>query len=571
MHPSTVSVRAEPNSTPNVSTHVQSTVLAIPELRDLIAQYLEPHHLRTLTAVCRIWHSHWIAHVYKRLILYRYKRTDVYPKFHVYGHLITTLSIASSRWISVLHVLEFTPTLLHLSLAFISMSYEKLDKSSRRGRDIVAEEGSIALASMLKDLEDFSWEGQNTFVRIDHLLQILKSCKKLVKLTVGDARLVNDFPVSPPEPAPAVPPTETLESLYIQPEALDIQSKAIMYIDDDTTPWTNSSLRSIEFPSMVLGRHGTNREGNSISPNLRRLMDRIPNLTKVCITHTNNFTAEDWNYIVREGSLLEHIDIRSRYYDRDLASQTLALEFIAQHCTKLKVLNVSGIKSWTNDIYQRIITNNRQLQRLLAKNSGVADSCLLELAKGPLTSPMFNTLQELDLDSCQGITGVGLVKVLETVTGLRVLSARNTRAGTIHLFNGRAWACAKSLRKLELDIMHVAPLVLYSDKEQAQIKEKLTALASLVYLDLRGRALTFEMVEDLTFTRLERIILHVPFVTAEVTGRYELASKKALEWSKPRFPEEWSLHTSANHFWGHLCAVVQASAHPGMPAMTWPY
>ncbi|KAG0020633.1 hypothetical protein BGZ82_011537 [Podila clonocystis] len=524
---------------PKVPTHVQSTVLAIPELRDLITQYLEPHHLRTLTVVCRTWHSHWIAHVYKRLILYRYKRTHVYPKFHVYGHLITTLSIASSRWISVLHVIEFTPTLLHLRLAYISMTYDEtrqiLEKVPHlrtltykfRGRDIVAEEGSIALASMLKDLEDFSWEGQNTFVRIDHLLQILKSCKKLIKLTVGDACLVNDFPVSPPEPAPAAPPTKT-------PEALDIQSKASMYIDDGTDPWTNTSLRSIEFPSMVLGLHGTNREGNSISPILRRLMDRIPNLTKVCITYTNNFMAEDWDYIVRERSLLEHIDIRPRYYNRDLASQTLALEFIVQRCTKLKVLNASGIKTGTNDIYQRIIANNRQLQQLLAKNSGIEDSCLLELAKGHLTSPMVNSLQELDLDSCQGITGVGLVKVLETVTGLRVLSARNTKAGTIHLFNGKAWACAKSLRKLELDIMPAdglivpisAPLVLYSDKEQAQIKEKLTALASLVYLDLRGRALTFEMVEDLTFTGLERIILHVPFVTAEATGRYVLAQQK---------------------------------------------
>ncbi|KAG0089140.1 hypothetical protein BGZ93_009482 [Podila epicladia] len=538
---------------PKVSTHFQCTVLAIPELRDLITQYLEPHNLRTITAVCRTWHNYWVAQVYKRLILSRYKRTHVYPKFDVYGHLITTLSIANSRWISVLHALEFTPTLLHLRLVGVTMSYDQtrqiLEKVPHlrmlaykfRGRNIVAEEGSIALASMLKDLEDFSWEGQNTFVRVDHLLQIIKSCKKLAKLTVGDARLVSNFPVPLPKPAPAPPPpmeTGTTEA----PGAMDTQSDASMCIDDDTDPWTNTSLRSIDFPSMVMGLNGTNRGGESICPNLRRLMARIPNLTKVCITYTNSFTAEDWGYIIREGSLLEHIDIRPRYYSLDLGSLTLALEFIAQRCTKLKVLNASGIKTGTNDIYQRIITNNRQLQKLLARNSGIADSCLLELAKGSLTSPIFNTLQEIDLDSCQGITDAGLVKVLETSSGLRVLSARNTKAGTIHLFNGKPWACAKSLRKLELDLMPAdgllvpisAPLVLYSDKEEAQIKEKLTALTSLVYLDLRGRALTFEMVEDVSFARLERIILHVPFVTAEETGRNMLARNKALEWSKPR-------------------------------------
>ncbi|KAF9307667.1 hypothetical protein BG003_000385 [Podila horticola] len=382
---------------PKVSTHFQSTAMEIPELRDLITEYLETNHLRTLTAVCRTWHNYWIAYVYKRLILNRYKRTHVYPKLDIYGHLITTLSIESSRWISILHVLEFTPSLLHLRLVFVTMSYDEtrqiLEKVPRlrtlsykfRGGNIVAEEGSIALASTLKDLEEFSWEGQDTFVRIDHLLQILKSCKKLTKLTVGDARLVSDFPTPAPEPAPAPPAaeigtteTETTET----PVTMYTQSEASIYVDDDTDPWTNTSLWSIEFPSMIIGLHGTNLQGNSITPNLRRLTDRIPNLTKVCIPYTDNFTALDWGHIFREGSMLEHIDIRTRYYNGDFASQTLALELIVQRCTNLKVLNASGIKTGTSDIYLRVITNNRQLQRLLAKNSGIADSSLLELVKG---------------------------------------------------------------------------------------------------------------------------------------------------------------------------------------------
>ncbi|KAG0320023.1 hypothetical protein BG000_003716 [Podila horticola] len=530
---------------PKVSTHFQSTAMEIPELRDLITEYLETNHLRTLTAVCRTWHNYWIAYVYKRLILNRYKRTHVYPKLDIYGHLITTLSIENSRWISILHVLEFTPTLLHLRLVFITMSYDEtrqiLEKVPRlrtlsykfRGGNIVAEEGSISLASTLKDLEEFSWEGQDTFVRIDHLLQILKSCKKLTKLTVGDARLVSDFPTPAPEPAPPAAEIGTTETETSEtPVTMYTQSEASIYVDDDTDPWTNTSLRSIEFPSMVMGLHGTNLQGNSITPNLRRLTDRIPNLTKVCIPYTDNFTALDWSHIVREGSMLEHIDIRTRYYNGDFASQSLALELIVQRCTNLKVLNASGIKTGTNDIYLRVITNNRQLQRLLAKNSGIADSSLLQLVKGPLISSIFNSLQELDLDFCQDITGSGLVKVLETLVGLRFLSARST-------------------------------------KEQAQIKEKLTALTLLVYLDLRGRALTFEMVEDLAFARLEMLILYVPFVTAEFTNRYALALHKALEWSKPRFPEEWSVHTSTTHSMGHLCAVIHASALRRLPPVDW--
>ncbi|KAF9370468.1 hypothetical protein CPC16_003692 [Podila verticillata] len=575
---------------PTVSTHFQSTVLAIPELRDLITEYLGPSHLRTLTAVCRTWRDYWIAQVYKRLLLNRYKRTHVYPKVDLYGHLITTLSVANSRWISILHVLDFTPALLHLRLAFVTMSYDQtrqiLEKVPQlrtltykfRGKDIRAEEGSIALASMLKDLEVFSWEGQNTYVRIDHLLQVLKSCKKLTKLTVGDARLVNDFPVPAPAPTPSADTgsATTAETRTETSVAMEIE-QVNMYVDDDTDPWTNTSLRSIEFPSMVLGLSWNNRQGNA-DPNLGRLMGRIPNLTKVCINYTNNFEEQDWGHIIKEGSRLEHIDIRPRYYNRDLASQTFALRFIVQRCTHLKVLNTSGVQTGTNDMYQRIIANNRQLQQLFIKNSGVADSSLLELAKGP-TSSLCDTLQELDLDTCLGITGAGLVKVLESCTGLQALNVRNTRAGTIQLFNGKPWACAKSLRKLELDIMPAdglpallsAPLVLYSDKEQALIKEKLDALTSLVYLDLRGRALTFEMVEDVKFARLERIILHVPFVTQEATGRYMYARHKAFEWSKPRFPEEWTLHTSASHFSGHLCAVVHASSLPRMPTMTWPF
>lgn len=580
---------------PTVSTYFQSTVLAIPELRDLITEYLGPPHLRTLTAVCRTWRNYWIAQVYKRLLLNRYKRTHVYPKVDLYGHLITTLNVANSRWINILHVLDFTPALLHLRLAFVTMSYDQtrqiLEKVPQlrtlaykfRSRDIMAEEGSIALASTLKDLEDFSWEGQNTYVRIDHLLQVLKSCKKLTKLTVGDARLVNDIPVpapeSPPTPSADTGSAKTVETRTETSVAMEIE-QVNMYVDDETDPWTNTSLRSIEFPSMVLGLSWNNHQGNA-DPNLGRLMGRIPNLTKVCVSYTNNFKEQDWGHIIREESRLEHIDIRPKYYNRDFASQTFALQFIVQRCTHLKVLNTSGVQTGTNDMYQRIIANNRQLQQLFVKNSGVADSSLLELVKGP-TSPLFDTLQELDLDSCPGITSAGLVKVLESCTGLQALNARNTRAGTIQLFIGKPWACAKSLRKLELEVMPAnglparllasAPLDLYSDKEQALIKEKLNALTSLVYLDLRGRALTFEMVEDVNFARMERIILHVPFVTQEATGRrYMYARHKALEWSKPRFPEEWTLHTSTSHSSGRLCAVVHASSLPRVPTMTWPY
>ncbi|KAF9204519.1 hypothetical protein BGZ59_000995 [Podila verticillata] len=516
---------------PTVSTHFQSTVLAIPELRDLITEYLGPSHLRTLTAVCRTWRDYWIAQVYKRLLLNRYKRTHVYPKVDLYGHLITTLSVANSRWISILHVLDFTMSYDQTRQILEKVPQLRTLTYKFRGKDIRAEEGSIALASMLKDLEVFSWEGQNTYVRIDHLLQVLKSCKKLTKLTVGDARLVNDFPVPAPAPTPSADTgsATTAETRTETSVAMEIE-QVNMYVDDDTDPWTNTSLRSIEFPSMVLGLSWNNRQGNA-DPNLGRLMGRIPNLTKVCINYTNNFEEQDWGHIIKEGSRLEHIDIRPR-----------------------------------------------QLQQLFIKNSGVADSSLLELAKGP-TSSLCDTLQELDLDTCLGITGAGLVKVLESCTGLQALNVRNTRAGTIQLFNGKPWACAKSLRKLELDIMPAdglpallsAPLVLYSDKEQALIKEKLDALTSLVYLDLRGRALTFEMVEDVKFARLERIILHVPFVTQEATGRYMYARHKAFEWSKPRFPEEWTLHTSASHFSGHLCAVVHASSLPRMPTMTWPF
>ncbi|KAG0341187.1 hypothetical protein BG004_006110 [Podila humilis] len=623
---------------PTVSTHFQDTVMAIPELRALIALYLTRKDLRSLATVSRTWFKYWIPTVYDSIVLSRYRRTSVYPKIDLYGHLLTTLDVSFARWSPVMHLLHYTPNLLHLRLSYVTMSYAQAYQAlalvpqlrsfsyQSRYKDYVDEQRWIVLVSRLAELEELVWSSPSRWVLIDDLLLILKSCKKLTRLRVEGARIVDNIPNEDPT---SLASATTSEDDSAEPETAKVQGSSEMtevgnhsdsvesdgednttdmleddipdapekWCEDDADPWTTTALKSLEFSSMVLGSNSVRSQStsaaetsdnNSRNTIMRRLMRRVPNLKKIVVWFQNNFVPQDWEEMFKNQPAVEHVAIRSSYRDSQTGAQIVALRVLVENCERVRTLDIAGITGSGVELIRTFVTKNQQhLENLNAKRADVDDVVLSILAQGIdkglyVTSPRLNdSLQELDLEQCRRITCGGLLKILECCTSLRVLNARYTSAGTIELFSGNhPWACAKSLQKLEIDIkfpsvsadfesaLQRAPaptMRQYTDAEQIRIRERLFTLTGLLHLDLRGPGLTFKMVDELSFApRLQKFVIHVPFDESPPVYRgYKVAGQVAMDWSKTRFAEPWKAHCAASHYSGYLCSVVHATLQDG--------
>ncbi|KAG0247652.1 hypothetical protein BG011_001119 [Mortierella polycephala] len=514
----------------------QETVFAIPELLDLITGFLARDDLRVLIRVCRTWNAFWAPYLYSDLFLCKYKKTRVYPKVRTYGHYVEALELNSTTLNNILYLLDYVPNLQSLSLHHSALSLIQLQSiiamvPQLRGLHLSfkrilfkPQDCPLTLAASLQNLEQFSWMGIDSEIRVDDILFVLKSCLRLRSLCLSRITLVEELPELP---------------------------RTMVKVEDHD--WQNTSLRRLECNLVLLGPRQTKAtEPEDVHPCIRRLVG------------------------------LQYVQLWPLGYAHFHHAQptpskiTDALNTIAKYCDNLKVLDVKNTFPTTDDMFKEIMERNHQLQRVCVKNTDIGDLPLQMLARLPASCTAHN-LVELDLEGCIHVTSAGITPVLENCGRLQNLNIARTKAATLNLFKGnKPWACRTSLEILRIDIQpqdyqppprmvnwipvsqQGPPVIPYSPEEQLLVKERLTSFTSLRALDIKGLSMEFGMLDDMSFApHLRQVILHIPFRQPGDGSQYEPAQAKALEWGRALFPE-WHVWTGANFAYSTVVCMINA-------------
>ncbi|KAF9353950.1 hypothetical protein BGX26_008285 [Mortierella sp. AD094] len=539
------------NNTPTVyQDTVFDTVFAIPELLGLITNYLTREDLRTLIRVCRTWNIYWIPYLYSNLRLSKYKRSRVYPKLEVYGPHVKTLRIFYTTRNNIIHILDYATNIQSLHL--------QNDLAKPQLSQIIAME----LVWELKD---------RTAVRIDDILFVIKSCRKLATLSLNCISIVEEL--------------QDINST-VEPEE---------YPDDmikvDESGWESTSLKSLLCTHVLIGHPNSSHDGQMhVHPCIRLLFQHTPNLTSIEFSGRSNLCAADWEHIFENRSRLQRAEFwippTSRFFHPDNSfllkpfPSMEALCALEKSCHMLKVLNVGNIRPTTDQAFEKVIKVNHQLEKINAKYTEFGELALKELTRLPVTPALPHSLVELDLEGCIQVKSSGIAMVLENCERLRVLNLSGTDAGTIDLFRGnKPWVCAKSLKKLRINIQPLNHQTLrnnsgwseaviinntapYTEEEENMIRDRLRCFTSLLELDLKGRAMSIGIMDDVSFApRLRNVVLNAPF-RSQLDGdqtrssHYRDARDQAKKWGQEIFPN-WSVWANATYR-GDLIWVIQA-------------
>ncbi|KAI7822036.1 hypothetical protein BC939DRAFT_478021 [Gamsiella multidivaricata] len=220
------------------------------------------------------------------------------------------------------------------------------------------------------------------------------------------------------------------------------------------------------------------------------------------------------------------LEFRSPMSNRHLPVEgTTLLNAIAKACPQLKQLSVKNFPPSSDAAFEQVMKASEQIQIVSVKNTEFGDIALTQLAR--LSLPMFtspHSLVDLNVEGCFNVTSRGARMVLENCASLRSLNLLGTRAGTIDLFKGsKPWSCVKALERLRLEIQPVdfqprprgtvqrlPPVRLYTAEEQQMIKDRICSFKALMGLELKGDAMTFEMLEaPVSFApEMRRVLLH---------------------------------------------------------------
>ncbi|KAF9572766.1 hypothetical protein EC968_009494 [Mortierella alpina] len=527
----------------------QQTVFAIPELLALVTAYLDNSDLCALIRVCRAWNALWISHLYATLSLHQYKGSRVYPRVDIYGSYVRTLTLRSTKWNNVLHLLDYTPNVSSLNIQrcpISSAQFQEIIAMVPRLRTFTVLFGDecvemsdcpLPLVSMLPELEELSWKSENTDlygdyskVLVEDILLILKSCTKLRLL-----RLANVFYG-----------TEELTNLELVPS-----------IEDKV--WQSRSLRLLEFDNVLLLGICGSYEDAARNLLMRRLFRHAPNLRTFKFTGVN--LPCYWTGVFESAVNLEHVELwphdKPIVVGEHIGDLSEAVVAMAASCSNLKVLNTQYAYSTTDECFESLMRSNRQLQRLCVKRTGFGDRSLKELLRTPSVPSAMCTpadhLVYLDLEGCHQVTSAGALPVLENCRFLQGLNLAGTRAGTLELFNGsKSWACVESLEALHIDIQPIGfqppssifarlqeekvstpSTVQYSMQEHTIIRERLHSLRMLTVLELRGGAMDFAIVDEASFApRLRMLNITVPCRDQQdpsPSSQYSLMLKRVKE------------------------------------------
>ncbi|KAF9955635.1 hypothetical protein BGZ72_003555 [Mortierella alpina] len=551
----------------------QETVFAIPELLDLITAYFDKRDLRVLIRVCRAWNTFWVPYLYSQLFFYKYKRSRVYPKLGTYGVHVKALDLHSTKWNNIIHLLDYTPNLSSLDIyraAFSLVQFEEVLSTVPQLRSLrltfhepscEPHGWSLAVASALPSLEEFSWKGDGTLfrgsnskIRIDDILHILKSCPKLRSLRLAHLSIMEEF--CPTEP---------------QDDSMQQDLQALVKVED--AGWLSRSLRLLECDYVFLGPRQSTEQ---VHPCIHRLFQHAPELRTIKFTGVCNLGPSDWAAVFKRGGSVEHVELKpfgaTQRGRPEFITVKDALVALATSTSNLKILNTKHAQETTDQHFAPILRANRHLQRLCVRRTGFGDASLRELVHIPSNLSIAvgalsqHRIVELDMEGCLQVTTAGVLLVLENCRFLQNLNLASTTVGTLELFNGsKPWACEKSLEILEIDIQPIGfrsplsysawptddpPHAAYSPAEQQIIHDRLCSLISLTQLELKGENMEHGIFNNASSApRLRKAVISLPFMAEEGVSpsfRDRQARVRAMEIGREMFPG-WLLTTSMGY------------------------
>ncbi|KAG0353046.1 hypothetical protein BC939DRAFT_493631 [Gamsiella multidivaricata] len=562
----------------------QDTFFSIPELLHLLAEYLTQNDLKAAIRVSRVWNTIWVPYLYETLFFRKYRRTRNYPKMHSYGHHVKSLELISVKWNNLDFLLNFTASLHSLFLRNTKLSTLQLQDLAEIApqlrvlhitlgqRSPKPLECQMTPVSAFKHLEDFYWSAL-TDVRIDDILFVLKSCSHLKSLALTINTLVEELDEAK---------VEEIDGFKNSSLIVDVVPELVK-VDD--AGWASTSLRALSWGNVMLGpRQSCLDDSKQPHPCIRRLFLHTPNLRKVKISGKNNIGAQDWDCMFENQASIQEIELALRFLVFEGGSRvgdSGFLNAVSKSCPNLKKFTAKHISPTTDEAFAGVMRVNHGLQKVSVKCTEFADLALHQLARLPqiLTSAgASHSLVELDVEGCLQITSRSAIEIFENCPLLRNLNLLGTRAGTIELFKGcKSWPCAKVLERLRMDIqpldyqprprnagwmlpgqVEVPSLNPYAPVEQELIRERLYSLTSLLGLELKGDAMTYEILEDFSFApKLQKAILCVPYKSNDYRMNRE-AREMALERGKALFPN-WIVWGGVSYASSRLTSMITAN------------
>ncbi|KAF9967832.1 hypothetical protein BGZ70_007979 [Mortierella alpina] len=330
----------------------------------------------------------------------------------------------------------------------------------------------LILVSMLSDLEDLSWKGQDALyygvyseVCVEDIVHNLKSCTKLRSF-----RLAN----------------------VLNMKAALTELKPGLSNEEG---WQCRSLRILECDNVQL----------DLDPLwIQRLFQHAPAVRTFKLTGMSYLYPVEWVSAFEKTVDLEHVELWSSKGSANSANGRLsntagAIAALAASCSNLRTLNAQYAYPTTDQLFEPIMRANCHLQSVCVQGTEFG---------------------------CHQATSAGVLPILECCKSLKNLNLAGTSAGTLDLFKGHnPWACVESLETLQIDIQPIGfqPLssysarrfeetmptpsaVLYSSQEQMIIRKRLCSLISLTVLELRGGAMDFAIVDEAPFAPRLRML-----------------------------------------------------------------
>ncbi|KAG0350512.1 hypothetical protein BGZ54_003773 [Gamsiella multidivaricata] len=556
----------------------QDTFFSIPELQHPLADYLTRNDLRAAICVSHAWNTIWVPYLYEKLFFREYQQTRSYPKMHSYGHHVKSLELLSIEWNNLAFLLNFTTSLHSLFLHCTKLSTlqpQELAEIAPQLRVLHITlrqyppkplECQMTPVSAFKHLEDFYWNVL-TDVRIDDILFVLKSCSQLQSLALTISTLVEELNEAK---------VEEIDGIKSSSLIADVVPKLVK-VDDDG--WASTSLRTLSWGSAMLGPRQS-YDSKQPHPCIHRLFQHTPNLKKVKVSGKNNIGAQDWDCMFENQVSIQEIELDLRVSVTEGGSpvgNSGFLNAVSKSCPNLKRFIAKHMPFTTDKAFAEVMRVKHGLQKVNVKYTEFGDLALHQLARLPPTLTSAGTshsLVELDVEGCLQITNHSAIEILENCPLLRSLNLLGTRAGTIELFKGcKPWPCAKALERLHMDIQppdyqrwrrsvgskqaDMPPLKPYAPEDQDLIRERLCSFTSLLGLELKGEAMTFDILEDYSFApKLRKVILCAPYKSNDYRMKQEMRIM-TLERGRALFPN-WILSSKDNYIYSRPTSVFTA-------------
>jgi len=167
-------------------------------------------------------------------------------------------------------------------------------------------------------------------------------------------------------------------------------------------------------------------------------------------------------------------------------------------------------KHWEIDLHR-----NHRLQGLhfgFHAQTSITDRVLLQIAR-PLQASRFHTLS---LSGADGVSGMGVLALLQNCSGLQVLNVMYGRLnGSMFQQSLDPWACYKTLRELTLSFVHFDEQDLNNEQSTRGFRQHLYRLEKLEKLSLDGQGLRKDLLllsleeETEEWTEMPPQLLHV--------------------------------------------------------------